>query len=197
MKLFGKPFDQRADEAVVPVPEKAGLPRPLDAAPARREAVDRDDDGDVIRLERLGDHLLDRGMIGRMEGGDAMREFGRVAMRIDIAVGRHDRAVGQFHHDGRIVLAAIEIDEKARETRKHRRAVETGGEAARDARRADIPGDVALKLRRRKTERAIAFRQRIGGVIADHQELRRALAVNEFERLKRSGIWNRAPARLK
>lgn len=191
-----EPVDERTDKAVVPVPEKTRLPRTFETPPARREAVHRDEDGHHIRVTRPGERLLDGGMIGRMERGNAMREFRRIAIRVDVAVVRHDGAVGEFHHDGRIVLAAIEIDKQARKAREHRRTVEIGGHAC-DTRRTDIPGDVALKFRRRKTESAVTFRQRIGGVIADHQKPRRTLRVNKFERLKRSRLWNSAPARLK
>ena len=79
------------------------------------------------------------------------RDFVGVGLR----VARHDRAVGIAHDKGRIVGAAVGIDQQPREGRENRRRREPARQRARKRGRADVVGDMPLQRRARQTERRI------------------------------------------
>ena len=81
-------------------------------------------------------------MIGPVEARDAARPLGLVDPRI----AGHDGAVRDPHDEGRVIGAAIGIDEQAREAVMRRRTAERLREAARDRLDPDVIGDMALEL---------------------------------------------------
>ena len=54
-----------------------------------------------------------------------------------MTVSGDDRAVVEFHQEGRIILTAVRVDHQTREIRQDRGAVERFGECCREARCAD------------------------------------------------------------
>ena len=101
--------------------------------------------------------------------------------RVDRRIAGNHGAVRQAHDEGRIVLAAIGIDQQAREGRQHRRHAEPPRQAAADRRRARIVGDVALELARRQAEIAVFGRQAVVGMVADDQHAGRRVPVDKLK----------------
>lgn len=180
--------NQRCGETIVAVPENAAMPGPRAAAPGGRETVNRNDDRHDARRQRAVERRGDGRVIGRMKHRDATPEFFGATARIDIAIGRHDRAVRQFHHDGRIVFPAIEIDEKPRKARQHRRGAKRPRQRPGNTGRADVVCNVTREFRIGQAERAITRRQRVGRVVADHQKGRVAPGRDKLTGTKRGGI---------
>ena len=88
---------------------------------------------------------------------------------VDPGVAGHHRPVGKPHDQGRVVPAAVRIDEQAREPGEDRRGAEPAGEGPRHRGRADVVGDVALELGFRHAEIAEIRRHRVGGMVAQEQ----------------------------
>ncbi len=121
-------------------------------------------------------------VIGLMKTRQAVLKFFCVPVRIDEPVRRHDRTIRQLHDKGRIVLAPIQIDEETRIAPEQRRSFHHLRKAPRHFRRADVIGDVAGKFFFRKPQRAISFRQGVGGVIAEQKQPGTGRALDDFHR---------------
>ena len=123
------------------------------------------------------------GVVWRVVALDPCGDLGRVGMRI----AGDERAVRDPHDEGRVVGAAVRVDQEAREARQDRRSSEAGGEVARDRRGADVPGDVARQLAGRQAERAVHARQRVRGVVAQEEQAGCGIARDDLD-----GIVGRA-----
>ncbi|CAD5250808.1 hypothetical protein BOSE21B_10830 [Bosea sp. 21B] len=169
--------DQRLREAPFPVPEHAGMPGPWHALPERREGVQRDDRRRVAGSDRRLDRGVDRGVIGRVIARDPFGDPGFV----DPGIARHDRAVGDPHHQSRIVAAAIGIDQQAREIAEHGRSAQRLRHRPRHLGRSDIVGDVAFELLRRQAEQVQLRRDRIGRMVAKQQDAARRIPRDDLD----------------
>ena len=89
------------------------------------------------------DRGRDRGIVGIVEALDPPLDLGLVRPR----VAGHHRAVGEAHHEGRVVPAPVGVDDEPGEPREDRRSPEAPRERARDVGGADVVGDVALETR--------------------------------------------------
>ena len=118
-------------------------------------------------------------MIGPMEPDEASLPFGLIDKRI----ARNDGAVRHPHDQGRIIGAAIGIDEKARKCGHERRTAEPLGEAARHRLDPDVIGNMPFELLGRQTERAIFLRNGISGVIGEEDDAPPQIAGNPVETL--------------
>ena len=125
----------------------------------------------------LADRLGNGGVVGPMVGLKPVLPF----LRRDRMVAGDDRAVRDPHDQGRIVLAAVGIDQQAREAAHHRRHAEAGGKPARQVLDADVIGDVAGKGAFRQAQPAVARRQTVRRVIGEEHEATVGIAVDDFE----------------
>ena len=171
--------DQRHGEARIACP--TGCPRATGAARPRQTGV-------KLCIEKIAGDVAGgdaRARSPRRSRRDRARESERCAApapRHRRGVARHRRAVGEAHDQRRIVLAAVGVDEEARERREHRRRAKARGKRARHRRGAGVVGDVAGKLRRRQSKVAVLRRQAVVGVIADEQQPAAGIAFDEGER---------------
>jgi hypothetical protein len=118
-----------------------------------------------------------------VEGVEPALDLGRV----DAAVAGHDGAVVEAHDEGGVVLAAVGVDDEAREARQDRGRAEPLGEMPRDPARPDVVGDVALHVGGREAEvepgpsRLEAGRHAVRGVVAEQEDRRRPARVQRLE----------------
>ncbi len=89
------------------------MPGARPVAPDRREGMHRYDRRNMPALFHALKHRRNRRVVGLIEPRDTPVPL----HRIDIGVVGDERAVGNPHDDGRIVLAAIGINQQAREGR--------------------------------------------------------------------------------
>ena len=130
-----------------------------------------------------GDHRRDGVVIGLVEALDAALPL----VGSHRVVGRDHRAVIELADEGRIVLAAVRVDQQAREIGEDRRRAGHRGELRRHGLDADIVGDVTPELVFRQTEIAILVRQRVAGMVGDQDETLRAVALDDRERREDRG----------
>ena len=127
--------------------------------------------------ERRLDRGVDGRVIGRVIAHDPLGDAGFV----DAGIARHDRAIGDPHHQGRVVPAAIGIDQQTREIAEHGGSAERLCHRASHLGRADVVGDVAFELLRRQTEQVQLGRDRIRRMVAEQQDARRRIAGNDLD----------------
>ena len=163
------------------------------------EAVHRQE----YRRHTGGDALLDQAVDAQVVGLVEMPHAPIALLFVDVAVARHDRAVGDAHDERRVVEPAIGIDQQPRETRRDGRRTQFLGEDPRDSLGADVVGDMAFQLVGRQPQRAVGVRDGVAGVIAQQKQAGVAPAgdhfvavgdegVDERECLAPVGIWHTA-----
>ena len=168
--LGAQSVEQWSRQTIISVPQDTRVPGPRHTAPTRRKAVDRQNGRHGTGRPRPIKSGSNSGVIRLVKRLKAMSELCLVGENVHVAVCRNDRPVGQFHHQRRIICAAIEVDQQTRIARKHRRAFKGVGQPSRDVCGPDVISDMAGKFRRRETQRAIALRQGIGGMVADNKK---------------------------
>ena len=177
IRLGGQRLDQRLWEPAVAVPQDPDLPRTRRAAHDGGERMDRDDGrrlaGREHRIDRRRDLLPVRRPEARAAAGDLPC--------IGVGVARHDRAVGKAHDQRRIVQAPIRVDDQARKGRQHGWRAKFGRERAGHVGGADVIGDVPFERLARQSERPVAGRNGVGGVIANDERAGVERAWNRFE----------------
>ena len=109
---------------------------------------------------------------------------------VGVAVAGDDRAVIEFHQQGRVVLAPVRVDHEAREIRQDRGRVQLPGQFARQPRRAHVIGDVAGHVGLGQAQRAAVHElgHGIGRVVAGDQET--GGAIGPFDEI---GMVRHAP----
>ena len=115
-----------------------------------------------------------RPMVRRVESTRFAVPFGDV----DMAIARDYRTVRQSHDQGRVVLAAVRVDEEARKGREHSGCAEPSREAARHVGRTDVVGDVALEFGGVEPEPPVLRRDLVARMIAEEDEARTDVAIN-------------------
>ena len=90
--------------------------------------------------------------------------------RVELAVAGDHRPVGEAHDEGRVVAAAVGVDQQARVAGHDGGRAELGRQRPHDRRNADVVGDVPLQLRWRQPQGAVVRRQQVAGVIAEDDE---------------------------
>lgn len=106
-----------------------------------------------------------------------------ILKRIHILIVRDNGPVGELHDNGRVIRAPVEVHKQPRIAAENRRTIETVTQLSRDFRASNVVGNVPVEFRGSQTERAIAFRQSVGRVITDDQEIRTCLRVMQLKRL--------------
>lgn len=97
-------------------------------------------------------------------------------------VAGDDRPVGNLHDKGRIVLAAIGVDQEARKSSKHGRHAEAGRKRARQPFNANIKCDVTMKSGLRKAKFAVVCRQEVHGMVRQKNHAFVIIAFYDFIR---------------
>jgi hypothetical protein len=100
-----------------------------------------------------------------------------------IVAGDH-RAVIKLADQGRIVLAAVGIDQQARKIGHGGGGSEPCREPARHGFDTDVIGDMAVELVRRQAKVAILFRKAAFGVVAQQHEPPGMVAFDQLKRGK-------------
>ena len=144
------------------------MPGPCDAAIDRREGMHRDDRPRrrAPRPKEAVDGVVER----TIDRGDALG----ARRRGEAGIAGHRR---RFAHRGDGIgrlRIAVEIDDEAGDRGMDERRVEARRQPLRHREGARIPGDVALALRRREAECAVAGWKCVRGVLADEDERCRA-----------------------
>jgi uncharacterized membrane protein len=183
---------QKLRGARVTVPQYAAMPRTLTPiGQSRREGMQRDDQR---RLSRGGAHCGNLGVNGRVIGPEKMREPMHALAIIQRAIAGNQSPVIDLADQGRVILAAIGIDQQPRKCRHHSRHLQLGGQRPGQRFDADIIGDVALKFAFRQAQRAIGGRKTPHGMVCHQQQTRLSITGNYFKRLKshnalRKHVW--------
>ncbi len=164
--------------------EHADMPgslRPADKA--RREAVNGADD----RVGSPRCESLKRKVVGSVEGLQPPLHLGL----IDMAVHRDQRRIVKPHHQRRIVLAPVGVDDEAGEIAEDRRCVQSFGKPPRHPGRPDIVGDVPFHVGGRDPEAAAAdaVGNPVRRVVAGDQPARGAVGPEDVERLCRHAFF--------
>ena len=138
-------------------------------------------DGADHRIDLPRGQPFKRVVIGPVEGVQPPFDLGR----IDVAVGRNDRAVIKLHHQCRVILAPVGVDHEAREIGQDRGRAQTVGQVPRQPGGADVIGDVAPHVggRDAKGPAADAIRHPVGGMVAGDEPARGAVAVMDVKGL--------------
>lgn len=110
-----------------------------------------------------------------------MHPAGRPLRRVMTGVSRNDRAVGKPHDQGRVILAPVRIDQKARIGGQHGRRPERARQTQRQAPCPDVVADVATQLLLGKTQRAIAGGECIGRMVAKEKQAAAHISINALE----------------
>ncbi len=173
-------FENGHDRTRILVPQQPRMPGPRGAAPDRRIAVDRHDD----RRRRLFQHGIQRRGDTVMIGPVIERNAPLPLRRIMAGIAGHNGTIGQAHHQRRIILPPVGIDQQAREGRHQRGRGKPPCQFQRQRPHADVIGDMPFKLCRRQPQIAIFGRQGVAGMIAQQQQAAGKIPVNGFDRLK-------------
>ncbi len=176
-RVGGQRRDHRIGDAPVAARQDTDMPGPLDAAKARREAVDRDQGRHgATRLGR-GDPRRDRGVIGTKYRVDP-----RVALSgSEAAVTGYDDAFADLANCRVVRRLAVTVDDEPGIARQQGRRVEQLGQAARQRGRADVDRDMPRQLAFVEAERAERIRQAGAGVVANQQDRRRPGRVDRLD----------------
>ena len=142
--------------------------------------MDRDDRRRLPGREHRIDRRRDLVSVRRPEARAAAVISRSSASALPGTIAPSERA----HDQGRIVQAAIRVDDQARIGRQHGRRAERGRERAGHVRGADVIGDVPFERRARQSERPVIGRDGVVRVIANDQRPRVERAWKRFERRK-------------
>ena len=140
--------------------------------------MDGDQCGYAAACHRPIDRGRNRAVVRRVIGLDAALPLGLASP----AVARHHCPIRELHDERRVVFAAVDVDEEAREGGKDCRGAEPPRQRARQRRRPDIIGDVALEFRELQPEVAIGCRQPVAGVIAKQKEATGGIPLDQLVR---------------
>ena len=124
--------------AAVAVPKDSDMPGPGHPSPARREAVDRQQDGNLPLCQDLIERLGNRRMIGSMKPGNSPLPLPLV----DLRIARNDRTIGNLHDESRIVDSPVGIDQQTGKPGEEGPRPQPGRKLPGHGFGADIIGDV-------------------------------------------------------
>jgi hypothetical protein len=166
-RLGAQRSQHRHREPWVAVPEDAAVPGPRLPAEDVGEAVDRDQRRRPTgRGAGLPERRGERGVIRREDLARTLRPL----RRVEPQVPRDPVAVTDLDDAGRVVEAAVAVDDQARETRAHHGQAEVAGERLGQRAGAEVPGNVAGELRLAETQVAQCPGHRAAGMVAgDHR----------------------------
>lgn len=176
IRIFPQSRNQRQREPAVEMRmQNANVPGAWGAA---LEAGGKGMDGDDHRVITPGGKLGIGGMIGPIKPRKPLFD----PVRIQIPIGRNDRAVIKPHHQGRVILAPVRINHQTREIRQDRWAVQGLGQRARQPCRAHIPRDMPRHILGRDAQGSgpHPIGHPIGRMIAGHQPAPRTVLANDL-----------------
>ncbi len=175
VRFLAQAVQQGLGQALIIGKQQADVSGPWSAAvEARGEAVDRDDHGVVAPRgkARVGS------VVGAIIGVEAAGEFDFVS----VAIAGDDGAVVKTHQQGRVILAAVQINHQPGKPRQDGGGIEVLCQMPRYAGSADVMGDVTAHISRRQAKIAAVhvFRHMVGGVITGNQPSRGAVFADDF-----------------
>ncbi len=142
--------------------QHSDMPRPLQPVHRGREAVDRDQQRPFVAVQGRGDG----GVVGRVDGGDAIGEV----TGGEAGIAGNGRGVRDGRRDVGAFRVAVAVDHQSRIGLHHQLGMGPIGQAARQGGRADVPGDVTLQVRRLQAQLTQPPRNQPTGVIANQQQ---------------------------
>jgi len=153
-------------KAAVEMDREGNLPGSYTTGERRRHGVNGNDDGRRTPRLALQQDRFDRVMLRAKPAFDAGRPGGCSQMQ----VAGDRRSVAHFRYEVRGVEMAVAVDHQARGSAEYGWGIEDFRQRLRDARRADIPCNVAREFGRRQAE-VVQFRRNVtAGVIAEKDE---------------------------
>ena len=170
-------------QALLALVQHAGVEPPRDPAEARRESVNRQQQGPPAPHQAPDDQPIERLVVGRV-----IAQHAPLALRVrESGVPRQGHAVCLAADQRRVVGAPVEVDPQPRPAPADRARVEGRGQGPRDRPGPEIETPVVAQDPAFHREGGLALREPVGRVLAGQHELRQRARLQQAVRTRNTG----------